>query len=186
MLRRVACCKVPFCFFFFLPLAPIPLIAILATDCCSPSLIFCLHSTHVLLACASFPLFFLFFLHSLSSSFFFPLCVFVSTSVFCSDSQLTVLFSFLCVYTVDCGFQFHFFFCVCVCFRVFTVALHFWFFFFLVFQTPHTGNSLSSLFFFFFFLPLFKWLCLFLYVRFFFLAEERKSLFFFFTKANSS
>ena len=170
-------------------MAPIPLIAILATDCCSPSLIFCVHSTHVLLACASFPLFFLFFLHSLSSSFFFPLCVFVSTSVFCSDSQLTVLFSFLCVYTVDCGFQFHFFFfCVCV-FSRFHCCFTFLVFFFLVFQTPHTGNSLASLFFFFFFLPLFKWLFLFLHVRFFFFfwrRKERVFFFFFCTKANSS
>lgn len=52
----------------------------------------------------------------LSHHFFFPLCVFVSTSVFCSDLQLTVLFSFLCVYTVDCRFQFYFFF-VCVFLR---------------------------------------------------------------------
>ena len=84
--------------------------------------------------------------------FFSPLCVFVSTSVFCSDSQLTVLFSFLCVYTVDCGFQFHFFFFVCVCFRVFTVALHFCFFFLFSIPNP-THGQLSVVAFFFFFVP---------------------------------
>lgn len=139
-----------FLFFFFLPMGPIPLIAILATDCCNPSLIFCVHPTHVLLACASLPLFFLFFLHSLSSFFFPPVCVCVNIRILFWLAAHRIVFFFVCVY---CWLSLSVLLFFCVCVFAFSLLLYisgsFFFLplgFFLIFQTPHTGNSLSSLF----------------------------------------
>ena len=122
----------------------------------------------------------------LSHHLFFSPCVCLCQhpySVLTRSSPYCFLFCVCILLTV--AFSSTFFF-LCVCVFAFSLLLYISGFFFFSIPNPTHGQLSVVSFFFFFFLPLFKWLCLFLYVRFFFLAEERKSLFFFCTKANSS